>query len=1161
MKTKPKIQTHFKRTIASLVIAALFSNAAFALPGVGNFTKGAGTISTTGSNMTVNVTGVDNKVAAINWQGFNVANGENVHFNNGASGMWGISVLNVDNSGAMSQINGGITSNGGMNPTSVFLINPAGVSIGATANIATGGAFGVFAGRANTVDGDGFDVSLPDGVKVDVTLNQAPITINSGAVITAGIGSPHTAMNIISSGAATLPYLAGGGVMNLGTNGANGTAYEASNSRLSDATYYLPNGSTLYLTNNIIDGLAAINFGAAPGNLYGLATGTGSAVLTNNTVKSLAGSSSGAALTFLNHIHDAIANYGYGSTSNITFNGVTTIDASSGKKAVIDTTQYSGGILIPDTASFVGVGNPSDSFNGPEFKAWMGRFMPLHWEDTSTRQFNGTNLALTLSDNAMANGTKLITDPENHALNDFRHRLILNLDTESVFKLNLLSDVNSSYFLRNIDVKNTKGFNFNWAGANAASGNNLYIIDVDINSNTNAFNLNAGMGFLGIMNGTWTGNGTTMRVSGGEIDTYTARLQSNSNMIVSAANALTFRGSATAAGTGLTMGGSSARFEGATLTANAGTINLSAGTGNVEMVRANVTNTGRNININAYNGAVNINSTMGTGLIDTGLLGGTINIASLLGGGIGNQDTLRSKTINFDAANAWFTGGGRIEGNQLNLNNQNSSYDFYNASVNYLAGDANQISIVNDKTLTAQGVYAKGNIYLETRNGDLNVAGAIRTTLQNDPYAIQLIADSNAVNDANGTGGNVKFLNSNPGNLQVGSGSNYVIWTGNPTDSNLGGNTPDRKRYNVNYYDSDPDTGDWTGDIFALLYPGAEGNRVYYRNQPTLTIAATAGQSKTYGDADPASFAYTASGGLQPGDTLASIGLTGALDRAAGENAGSYLYGLGTLANDMGYVLNLATGSFFTINPKSLLVSGITANNKVYDGTTAATLAGGVLTGVVGADDVTLSGGTGSFADKNAGNGKTVNITGTGLTGADAGNYVASFQNSTTANIGKAGLTIAAVADTKVVDGSASSSKAPVVTGLKTGDSVSATQTFGGSSVGSQVLTVSYSVNDGNNGNNYVVSAVDAVGTINAAPVVVPPVVAPVQTPVVVRATRVEASNDVSTPTMRADTVLVPTGAGEAAMPSITQAPAAPVVESTSTKASAPAAKDEKKKQ
>ncbi|WP_323825645.1 YDG domain-containing protein, partial [Pseudomonas aeruginosa] len=76
----------------------------------------------------------------------------------------------------------------------------------------------------------------------------------------------------------------------------------------------------------------------------------------------------------------------------------------------------------------------------------------------------------------------------------------------------------------------------------------------------------------------------------------------------------------------------------------------------------------------------------------------------------------------------------------------------------------------------------------------------------------------------------------------------------------------------------------------------------------------------------------------------------------------------------------------------------------------------------LGSDVLTVATATGNFSDKNAGNGKTVNITGLSLGGADAGNYLLpTGATTTTANITQAN--IAAVtgitAANKVYDGTA----------------------------------------------------------------------------------------------------------------------------------------------
>src|SRR5260370_1076845 len=100
--------------------------------------------------------------------------------------------------------------------------------------------------------------------------------------------------------------------------------------------------------------------------------------------------------------------------------------------------------------------------------------------------------------------------------------------------------------------------------------------------------------------------------------------------------------------------------------------------------------------------------------------------------------------------------------------------------------------------------------------------------------------------------------------------------------------------------------------------------------------------------------------------------------------------------------------------------SGVTANNKVYDGTTVATLnlGGATLVGVVSGDNVTLAtaSATGAFADAKVGAAKLVAVSGLSLSGIDSGNYTLT-QPSATANITAKALTVSGVtANNKVYD-------------------------------------------------------------------------------------------------------------------------------------------------
>ncbi|MGS0757496.1 YDG domain-containing protein, partial [Roseateles sp. GG27B] len=107
------------------------------------------------------------------------------------------------------------------------------------------------------------------------------------------------------------------------------------------------------------------------------------------------------------------------------------------------------------------------------------------------------------------------------------------------------------------------------------------------------------------------------------------------------------------------------------------------------------------------------------------------------------------------------------------------------------------------------------------------------------------------------------------------------------------------------------------------------------------------------------------------------------------------------------YSIAQPTGLTASISQANLAVTGLTAANKVYDATRAATLSGTAAVTALGADSLTLGGsGLASFADKNVGVGKALVVTGYTLGGTDAGNYQISQPTGLTANIAQANLAV-----------------------------------------------------------------------------------------------------------------------------------------------------------
>jgi hypothetical protein len=141
----------------------------------------------------------------------------------------------------------------------------------------------------------------------------------------------------------------------------------------------------------------------------------------------------------------------------------------------------------------------------------------------------------------------------------------------------------------------------------------------------------------------------------------------------------------------------------------------------------------------------------------------------------------------------------------------------------------------------------------------------------------------------------------------------------------------------------------------------------------------------------------------------------------------------------------------------------------------------------VGTDDVSLSGGTAAFASPNAGNNKTVTLTGAALdpTGADVANYTLGSVATDTANITKKSVTGSFTAADKDYDGTtAATITSRSLTGVISGDDVDlvgGTAAFGNANPGVDkfVSGTGFSVGGTDAGNYNLASVGTTTATIN----------------------------------------------------------------------------------
>jgi hypothetical protein len=184
------------------------------------------------------------------------------------------------------------------------------------------------------------------------------------------------------------------------------------------------------------------------------------------------------------------------------------------------------------------------------------------------------------------------------------------------------------------------------------------------------------------------------------------------------------------------------------------------------------------------------------------------------------------------------------------------------------------------------------------------------------------------------------------------------------------------------------------------------------------------------------------------------------------------------------YVLDSVATAIASITGKHITGS-FTAPDKVYDSTTAATVATRVLTGVASPDVVALMGGTATFADKNVGTNKAVTLTGATLSGADAGNYVLDSLATTTASITVKHRTGSFAAQDKVYDVRRVICAYALANGAIPGDAVSlsGTATFADKSVGTNKTVTGATLTGADAGNYALDSVATATASITAATV------------------------------------------------------------------------------
>ena len=372
------------------------------------------------------------------------------------------------------------------------------------------------------------------------------------------------------------------------------------------------------------------------------------------------------------------------------------------------------------------------------------------------------------------------------------------------------------------------------------------------------------------------------------------------------------------------------------------------------------------------------------------------------------------------------------------------------------AGEDVGIYTLNQGTLTiADG--NGGNNYAITYVSDDFTIAALGLTITADAGQTKVYGDSDPVFSSTITSGSLQGGDTLTGALDRVTGEDvgtYTITQGTLTvaDGNGGAN------YSISY----------VSDDFAIT-------------ARPLTLTADVGQTKVYGDVDPAFTASITSGSLAFTDTL-----SGAQSRAAGEDVGSYALAQGTLSVSDGnsgnnYALTYVSDNFdITQRPITIIAD---PQSKLF-GETDPALTSTITSGSLAFTD-SLTGALSRAAGEDVGNYPISQGTLTVSDGNAGLNYNVTFV-SNNFTIGQFAITITADAGQSKVYGDTDPIFTSTLTSgtLQGGDALTGSlDRVVGENVGSYTITQgSLTVADGNGGANYSITYVSDDFAITARP-------------------------------------------------------------------------------
>ncbi|QRX83423.1 filamentous hemagglutinin N-terminal domain-containing protein [Glaciimonas sp. PAMC28666] len=987
---------------AALAVAALAAAGVQAAPAAGQVVNGAGSIGQSGAITTI-TQGSQN--LGLTWQSFNIAKQETVNFvQPNASAIAVNRIADVNGT----QILGHLNANG-----QVFLINPNGFLFGAGAQVNVGGLVAStldlkdasLSGNTRTFSG-----TSSAGVVNDGTIRAASYVallgqhVSNQGVITAQLGS----VALGAGSAATLTFNGNSLVSMkvdqslLDTLVENGGLIQADGGMV-----VMSAGAKDALTASVVNNTGVIeartveNHSGVITLLGAMTTGT---VNVSGSLDASAPNGGNGGFIETSAAHVKVANAA--KISTIATTGTTgswlidptdySIAASGGDitGAALSASLANTDVMIQSSAGTLSGSIGTGNVNVNDVVSWSANKLTLNAQNNINVNANlngsGTaSLAFQYGQGALA-----LTNPGTYNV-----AAVINLESGNNFSTKLGSDG----AIVNYKVINSLGVAGSTTGTDLqginGNLNGYYVLGSNIDATaSSAWNTKAGFSPIGNANNWFTGtlDGFGHTVSNLTINGTTSYLalfgDTGATSIIR--NIGLVGGSVTGfADVGMLVG------------YNRGIVANSYATGGVN---ASTSNTGAN----SIGGLVGQNDGAGSIISSyaTGGVSANVGQATKVGGLVGENDG----TINKSYATGNVTGiannaGGlvgyvsndtRVTSNHVSINNSYATGNVSGgADVGGLIGNITSFNNTDVNMTTVNNSYATGNVQGGSYIGGL--AGAIfsdNRSTTNTNAVITAINDGYATGSVSGTytGGlvgasqNVSTFNSS-NNLT----SNPVVnsfWntttSGQAASAGGGlGMTTSQMQQQTNFTSATTANGGsfnpgWDFANTWLMYNGQTNPLLRSFFMP-LTITVNAA-SKIYDG-----LAYTNINAVTYSSPPRSI-LLGTLSyNTAAIDAGSYSLTVGGLYSlaQQGYLINYAAGTL-VVTPAALAITGLTANNKVYDATNTAALSGAAAVAPLARDAVSLTGtATATFATPNIGS-SNVSVTGYTLRGTHAGNYL-----------------------------------------------------------------------------------------------------------------------------------------------------------------------------